>query len=230
MKTGRNVALIPAYNEEKTIKRVVEKVRSLGIRPIVINDHSTDNTSRIAKKTGAVVLEQSSNSGKGEAIKTGINYALKKLPKTKNFVLIDADLQYDPTEAPRLLEVLDSTDADIVIGYRDWSTVPMRHNLGNLLWRTSFNILFGTRLKDTNCGFMAIKRDSAKKILDALHGGYIIESSILSRAVKKKMKIEQTPVTVTYKAQSGVKRGLRMVGGIFLFILSEGIKYRRSKS
>jgi glycosyltransferase involved in cell wall biosynthesis len=230
MKRSRNVALIPAYNEERTIRRVVEKVKVLNIKPIVIDDHSTDKTSQIAKKAGAVVLEQTSNSGKGEAIKTGINYALKKLPNTKNFVLIDADLQYDPAEAPRLLEVLDSTDADIVIGYRDWSTVPIRHNIGNLLWRMSFNILFGTSLKDTNCGFMAIKRNSAKKILDALHGGYIIESSILSRAVKKKMNIEQAPVTVTYKTQSGVKRGLRMVGGIFLFILSEGIKYRRGKS
>jgi glycosyltransferase involved in cell wall biosynthesis len=230
MKAGRNVALIPAFNEEKTIENVVKKVKALKIKPVVIDDYSTDKTAEIAKKSGAVVLRQESNTGKGEAIKTGIKYTLKKLPKVRNIVLIDADMQYDPEEAPRLLNVLDNTDADIVIGYREWATVPLRHRFGNFIWRMSFNLLFGTRLKDTNCGFMAIKKSTAKKIMLALHGGYIIESSILSHAVKKKLKIDQVPVTVAYRSKSDLKRGLRMVGGIFLFILNEGLKYRSGKS
>lgn len=230
MKTVNNYALIPAYNEESNIKEVVEKVKKGGMLPIVIDDNSKDKTVDIAKKAGAIVLKQERNRGKGEAIKTGINHALKKLPKVKNFVLIDADMQYDPEEAPKLLDVLDNTDADIVIGYRDWSAVPFRHRLGNFIWRTTFNLLFGTRLKDTNCGFMAIKKESAKKILDALHGGYIIENSILSHAVKKNLSIGQVPVSVTYKTKSEVRRGVRMVGGISLFIIRQGLKYRLGKS
>lgn len=226
----RNCALIPAYNEEKNIKEVVQKVKKLKILPIVIDDNSKDCTYEIAKKAGALVLKQPSNKGKGEAIKTGIEHVLKKLPKVKNFVLIDADMQYNPKEAPKFLEVLEKTDADIVIGYRDWSTVPSRHRIGNFVWRVSFNLLFGTKLKDTNCGIMAIKKNAAKKIVNALYGGYIIENSILSYAVKKNLKIEQVPVTVKYKSKSDVKRGVRMVGGIFLFILDQGLRYRLRKS
>lgn len=230
LRSFKNCALIPAYNEEKNIKEVVEKVKKMGILPIVIDDNSGDRTSEIAKKAGAIVSRHDSNMGKGEAIKTGIKYALKRLSNVKNFVIIDADMQYDPGEAPKLLDVLENTRTDIVVGFRDWSTVPFRHRLGNFVWRMSFNLLFGTNLKDTNCGIMAIKKNAAKKIISALHGGYIIENSILLHAVKKNLNIKQVPVTVMYKRKSDIRRGLRMVGGIFVFIVKEGLKYRFSKS
>lgn len=228
-KSFKNCALIPAYNEEKNIKEVVEKVKKIGILPIVIDDNSDDRTPEIAKKAGAVVLRHHKNKGKGEAIKTGIKYTIKKLPNVKNLVIIDADMQYHPKETPKLLKLLENRDADIVIGFREWPSVPLRHRLGNFVWRTSFNVLFGTSLKDTNCGVMGMTKDAARKITGALHGGYIIENSILSHAIKKKLKIKQIPVKVTYKHKSEIKRGVRMVAGIFVFIVKEGLKYRFGK-
>jgi len=225
----RNCALIPAYNEEKNIKQVVKKVKEIGILPVVIDDNSADRTIEIAKKTGAIVLRHESNKGKGEALRTGIRYTLKKMPNVKNIVFIDADMQYHPREAPKLIKLLDDGDADIVIGYRKWSSVPFRHALGNFVWRTTFNILFGTILKDTNCGIMAMTKKAVNVIINSLHGGYVIENSILSYAVKKRLKIEQVPVNVKYKQKSKVMRGVRMVGGIFVFIVKEGLKYRLGK-
>jgi len=230
MKRFKDCALIPAYNEEKNIKEVVEKVKKMKILPIVIDDNSADRTSEIAKNAGAIVLNHNSNLGKGEAIKTGIRYAIRRLSKVENFVLIDADMQYDPGQAPKLLKILENEDADIVVGHRNWGRVPFRHRLGNFIWRTSFNIFFGTRLKDTNCGIMAMTKHAARTITGALHGGYIIENSILSYAIKKNLKIKQTPVKVTYKHRSDIKRGIRIVGGIFIFIVEEGLKYRFGKS
>jgi len=168
--------------------------------------------------------------GKGEAIRTGIIHVLDKMPKIENIVFIDADMQYYPEEAMSLLKPLNNGEADMIMGFRDWSTVPARHKLGNFVWKNSFNVLFGTRMKDTNCGFMAVTRNTANVIKDSLYGGYIIENALLSRAVRNGMKIGQVPVTVSYNHTSAVPRGVRMVSGITLFILLEGLKYRLGKN
>lgn len=218
--------MIPAYNEEKTIREVVSRVKKIGLHPLVVDDCSKDATSRIAKKAGATVLRHEINKGKGESIKTGFNYLLKKTPGVEYVVLIDADLQYDPLEATRLLKPLQEKEADLVTGYRNWRIVPFRHKLGNFVWRNFFNILFGTNFKDTNCGFMALTKRSMKRVKSALHGGYIIENTLFIDAIKKGMRISQVPVTVKYKEKSGVSRGVRMVLGVLYFIFIEGMKHR----
>ena len=222
----RDCALVPAYNEEKTISEIVRKIKKVDILPIVIDDNSNDRTSELAKKSGALVLKQSTNKGKGEAIKTGINYVFEKLPTVKNFILIDADMQYDPEDAASLLKPLKNKNADFVMGYRDWSAVPFRHKLGNFVWRFSFNLLFGTNLKDTNCGFVSMNKRAAMVLKDALYGGYIIENAMLAEAVQKNLRIKQVFIKVVYKKKSEVGRGIRMVTGILLFIIKTGLKYR----
>ena len=226
---ARNCAIIPAYNEEENIAEVVKRTKKSNLIPIVVDDNSEDQTRELAKRNGAIVLRRTSNKGKGEAIKAGIEYVLKQLPKIKNLVFIDADMQYYPEEAQKLVEPLEQGQADIVTGFRDWSAVPFRHRLGNFVWRTGFNILFGTNLKDTNCGFMSMTKKSAKLVKNAFGGGYIIENAVLSYAIQKNLIIKQVPIKVTYKYKSEVKRGIRMVGGIFLFIVREGLRYRFEK-
>ncbi len=222
----KDCAIIPAYNEEKTIKEVVERIQKAGLIPVVIDDNSIDRTSEIAEKSGSIVIRKTKNAGKGEALKTGIEYVSKNMPEIENIIFIDADLQYYPEEADRLLKPLKDGTADMVMGFRDWSNVPFRHRLGNFVWKTAFNTFFGTKMFDTNCGYMAIKTDAIDMAKDALHGGYIIENSLLSHAVKNGLKIYQVPVTVTYNHRSEIPRGIRMVSGITLFILKEGLKYR----
>ncbi len=218
------IVLIPAYNESKNIKEIVSRVKKLGYTPLVIDDYSKDNTSQLAKEAGAVVVRHEVNKGKGEGIKTGFQYIFKNR-KEKYVVLLDADLQYIPEDIPKVIEELQKNQADFVMGYRDWSLVPLRHRLGNLAWRVSFNLLFGTKMKDTNCGFMAMTVETAKKI-KRIHGGYIIDNHIVSQVVKNKLKIGQVPVTIFYNHKSGVNRGIRMVLGVLFFIIKEGLKYR----
>jgi glycosyltransferase involved in cell wall biosynthesis len=219
-------AIVPAYNEEKNIHDVVKRLRKIGFRVIVVDDGSKDRTYEFAKKAGAIVLRHKINKGKGEALRTAFEYVKKK--EIKNFVIIDADLQYLPEEAMKLLEPIKRREADFVMGYRNWREVPFRHKLGNFVWRTFFNILYGTKLKDTNCGYMAFGEKAIKEI-ENIHGGYIIENSILSDAVKKGLKIKQVPVKVFYHKKSGVKRGIRVVLGVLIYILKEGLKYRFRK-
>jgi glycosyltransferase involved in cell wall biosynthesis len=223
------IALVPAYNEEGTIKEVISRLKRIGLKAVVIDDCSIDKTSELAKRAGAIVLRHERNKGKSEAIKTGIKFLLKKYPNIDDVVIVDADMQYLPDEAKNLLKPLEEGKADFVIGKRDWSKVPFRHRLGNFVWRTSFNILFGQKMEDTNCGFVAFSKRAMKKIKNILHGGYILENNMLATMVKNKMKIEQVSVTVFYKKRSGVSRGIRMVLGVLIFIFVEGIKYRLGK-
>ena len=221
-------SLIPAYNEEKTIYEVVRRVKKLKMLPIVIDDCSSDKTFELAKKAGAIVLRHEKNRGKGEALRTGFEF-LKKM-NVENVVLIDADMQYLPESSKDLLEVLEKKNADIVMGARDFKEIPLRHRLGNFVWRNSFNLLFGTNFLDTNCGLMALKKSAIEKIKDSLQGGYIVENSILVQALKNNLKIEQAPVKVKYKKTSGFLRGIRVVLGVLIFILKEGLKYRLKRS
>jgi glycosyltransferase involved in cell wall biosynthesis len=220
------IALVPAYNEEKTIGEVISRLKKIDLKVIVIDDCSKDKTFEVAKKSGAIVLKHEKNKGKGEAIKTGINFILEKYPEVENVVIVDADMQYLPEEAINLLKALKEEKADFVMGKRDWSKVPLRHRLGNLVWRTSFNLLFGKNLEDTNCGFVAFSREAIERIKDYIHGGYILEDEMLIAAVKNNFKIAQVPVEVFYRKKSGFLRGIRMVLGVLIFILIEGIKFR----
>jgi len=219
-------AIVPAYNEEKNIYNVVKGLRKIGLKAIVVDDGSKDRTYELAKKAGAIVLRHRINKGKGEALRTAFEYARKR--KIENFVIIDADLQYLPEEAGKLLDPIKKGEADITMGYRNWREVPFRHKLGNFVWRTFFNILFGTKFKDTNCGYMAFGKRAIEEI-ENIHGGYIIENSILSEAIKKNLKVKQVPVKVFYHKKSGIKRGIRVVLGVLIFIFKEGMKYRLSK-
>lgn len=222
------IGLIPAYNEEKNIKEVVTRMKKSGkIIPLVIDDGSDDNTSKLAKKAGAVVIRHEINKGKGEGVKTGLEYILKNYPGAKYIVIIDADLQYLPEEWVKLVDALKKKDVDYVIGCRDWSKVPFRHRLGNFVWRTTFNFLFGTKLWDTNCGFIAFKRKVAKKL--EIYGGYIIDNAMAIQALKNGFKIKNVPVTIVYKQKRSIIPGTRIVAGLLLFMIKEGIDYRLRK-
>jgi glycosyltransferase involved in cell wall biosynthesis len=219
-------AIVPAYNEEKNIYEVVSRLRKLGFKVIVVDDGSKDRTYELAMKAGAVVLRHKVNKGKGEALRTAFRYARKR--NLKNIVIIDADLQYLPEEAKNLLKPIKSGEADFVMGSRNWKEVPFRHKIGNFLWRKAFNFLFGVNLRDTNCGFMAFGEKAIKKVKN-IHGGYIIENSILADVIKNNLRIKQIPVKVFYHRISKIPRGIKVVLGVLIFILIEGIKYRLSK-
>ncbi|MBI1979108.1 MAG: glycosyltransferase family 2 protein [Candidatus Aenigmarchaeota archaeon] len=222
-------AVIPAFNEEKNIERIVTELKKIDIRPIVVDDGSTDNTFDICSNNGSTILRHDVNKGKGEAIKTGFDYLLKNHPDFTHAIVMDADLQYSPEETMKIFSFLESKNLDFVMGQRDWGKVPFRHRLGNFVWRKTFNMAFRTKFKDTNCGLMGFNRDAVEKLRANILGGYIVDNSILIGAIKNNLKVDQIPVKVSYHKKSGVGRGVRVVLGVLFYILKEGLKYRFGK-
>jgi len=216
--------LLPAYNEEKNIETVIKEARKYfkDSEIVIVDDGSIDRTAELAKKAKVVVISHEKNKGKGEAIKTGFKYFLKR--PVKYILIADADRQYSIKDLKKLLIALN--EADFVMGYRNFSKIPFRHKVGNFVWKTFFNLFFGTKLKDTNCGLIALTKDAVKKM--NVYGGYIIENSMLASAVENSLKIKQVPVNVDYKKVSSVQRGIKVVLGVLIFIIKEGIKYKLS--
>ena len=221
------MALVPSYNEEKHILELITRLKKIPkLKTIIVDDGSSDSTVGIVKRMGVTLIKHNKNKGKAEAIKTGFTYVLKNYPQVDYVVLLDADMQYYPEDAAKIIKPLENGEADFVTGYRDWSTVPFRHSLGNFVWKTTFNLLFGTNFKDTNCGYMALTRMTMEIMSKILHGGYILENAMFVEAVKMRLRIKQVPVRVVYNEMRGVVIGSRVVAGLLLFILKEGFKYR----
>lgn len=222
--SNRIAILFPAYNEEKNIQIVIRESKKYlpHSKIIVIDDGSSDRTGILAKRMGVIVLTHRKNMGKGEALNTGFKYVLKH--KNIEIVLIaDADRQYSIRESKKLIRPLINNEADIVMGYRLPRNMPLANRVGNFIWRTLFNFFFGMKLKDTNCGYMALTVDAVKKI-KRVHGGYIVENSILAQAVRNNLRIKQVPVSVTYRERK-ILKSIKMFSGVLFFIILEGMKF-----
>ena len=108
--------VIPAYNEAKVLRRVVEEVRRLGPRVVVVDDGSTDATAEGALAGGATVLRHVVNLGQGGALQTGIDYVLAQ--GAEYVFTFDADGQHAPESLAILADVREKTGADVVLGSR----------------------------------------------------------------------------------------------------------------
>src|SRR3989338_3845774 len=207
METKKLWAVIPAYNEESSIAGIIKKTKRYIANVIVVDDGSKDNTKYFAEKAGAVVLRHIINLGKGAALKTGCDFAMKK--GAKSMVVLDADAQHNPEDIPRFIEKLKKSD--IIFGYRKSSSkMPFILRFGNWFISNVAGFLYSVKLNDTQCGFRAFSREAYKKIrLSA--SDYSMESEMISKAGKQRLKYVQIPIETIY---SDRYKGTTIVDGI----------------
>ncbi len=207
-------AVIPAYNEESNIAKIVKKTKKYLANVIVVDDGSKDKTKEVAEKAGAFVLSHVVNLGKGSSLKTGCDYAFEK--GAKFVVVLDADAQHNPDDIPRFIEKLKKYD--IVFGYRKASSkMPLVLRFGNWFISSIVRVLYGVELNDTQCGYRAFTRDAYIKIRwNALD--YSMESEMIARAGKQRLKYIQIPIQTIYADKykgttviDGVKIVLNMI-------------------
>ena len=189
--------IIPAHNEGKNIGLVLERTKKFvtSNRIIVVDDGSKDNTAAQARKQGVTVLRHIINLGKGGALRTGSLYAYKK--GAEAFIYMDSDGQHNPEDIPQLLSELKNND--IVFTYRDKASIhmPIVKKFGNAFIDTSMRILFRINVQDTQCGYKAMTRTAYEK-LKLMSNDYSIESEIVAKTGKYKLRYTQLPIKTIY--------------------------------
>lgn len=190
--------IIPVYNEAGTILEVVKRVQETPYDKeiIVVDDCSTDGTFEVLKKIegdGIIVLSHKFNQGKGASIRTAITRI------TGDFVIIqDADLEYNPSEYPRLLTPLLEGKADVVYGSR-FLGGPHRvlffwHALGNRIITILSNILTDLNLSDMETGYKVFRSEILKKV-EIKSNRFGFEPEITAKIAKMGCRIYEVPIS-----------------------------------
>lgn len=190
-----NVAVIPAYCEEKTIKEVVERTKKFVDKVIVVDDCSTDYTFDQVKSTGAEVVRHEKNMGKAKALKTGFT----NINEPDAVVTLDGDLQHLPEEIPNLLKAIED-GADLCIGSRflsDSKCMPFLNRASNRIAAKMMSILCGQKITDPQSGFRAIRGNVLDK-LELPASRYAVEHIMILEAAKKGFKINEIPISCIY--------------------------------
>lgn len=195
--------VIPVYNEAATIAKIVDLVRSVEVgmekEILLVDDCSRDGTRDVLERLGngaadLKVLLHDENQGKGKALRTGFEAA------TGDIVLIqDADLEYDPTEYPRLLKPIVDGHADVVYGSRFLGGGAHRvvfywHYLGNKFLTTLSNMTTNLNLTDMEVCYKVFKREVIQSIpLRENRFGFEVE--ITAKIARRRLKIYEVPIS-----------------------------------
>lgn len=213
--------IIPAFNEEKTIKKILAKVISAETPSfkkeiIIVNDGSTDRTKEILeklkKKYNFIFLKHQKRLGKGAAIKT----ALKKLKG--DFVLIqDADLEYNPSDYKKLLKAIDK-EHPVIYGSRNLGTAKRGYFfyfLGGRILTIFFNIVFSSNLVDITTGYKLFREDIIKNA-ELQPDGFEFCEEITVKVLKSGYQIKEVPIRYSPRKFSEGKK-IRFWDGVIAF-------------
>ena len=190
--------VLPAYCEEKVIKKVIESIKKEGYNNIiVVDDGSSDNTYKEAKLTGVIVLKHPINRGKGAATQTGIDAA--KLLNADIIVTMDSDGQHDPKDIKNLIKPILNNKADVVIGSRMLTPkdMPKSRLIMNKIANLITYIFFGVMVSDSQSGFRAYNRKAYTSVY-TYQDRYEFESEMLGQIKNAKLRIKEVPIKVIY--------------------------------
>ena len=190
MKKNDVSIIIPAYNEEATIKDIIEKIRKVDsdLEIIVVNDGSTDQTGEIARESGALVYSHPYNMGNGASIKSGIRIASGEI-----LVFIDGDGQHEPEEIIKMLQYF--PEFDMVVGARSKkSQVSLFRGTGNrmLNWLASYVAKF--KIQDLTSGFRAVKAEIAHSLLYLLPNTYSYPTTMTLGVLRNGKSLKYLPI------------------------------------
>ncbi|MDI6759452.1 MAG: glycosyltransferase family 2 protein [Candidatus Brocadiaceae bacterium] len=191
---------IPAYNEERTILKVVALTKKLypDIDIVVINDGSIDGTTEMAEKAGAIVLSHPFNMGYGVTLQTGYKYAIRN--NYTYLVQMDGDGQHDPESVKTMLPLIKGGSFDVVLGCRfsDTSVYKMSifRSIGMKVFRFFLYVLSGQKISDITSGFQAMnKRVLSLFVSDVFPSDYP-DADVILLLSKNGFKIGEVPVAM----------------------------------
>ncbi len=211
MKNRKIVIIIPAYNEAKSIARIIDDIKEHipCADIVVVNDGSLDATSQVAKSRGVFVLDLPFNLGIGAAMQAGYKFA--RLGNYDVAVQCDGDGQHPPYQIKNLISALDERKVNIVVGSRFIGTFGYRSSvsrqIGIILFSKLLSIITKTRLTDTTSGFRAIDKKAIESFSFYYPSDYP-EVEALVLAHKEGLKIAEVPIRIYPRKEGSSSIGL----------------------
>lgn len=197
MKKDKIAVLIPCYNEAKTVKKVITDFKKVlpDATIYVYDNNSTDDTTKIAQKAGAIVRHEYKQ-GKGNVIRR-----MFREINAECYIMVDGDDTYSAESAPEMVKLVLEKNTDMVIGDRLSSTYFKEnkrpfHNFGNSIVRNSINFFFKSNIKDIMTGYRAFSYEFVKTF-PILSNGFEIETEMSIHAIDKNMSMEN--VVIEYR-------------------------------
>ena len=224
--------IIPAFNEEASIGKVIAEIPNIVSEIIVVNNNSTDNTSEIAKNAGATLLFQP-KAGYGNACLKGMEYISEEDIKPEIIVFLDGDYSDYPSELTKIVAPILEDDIDFVVGarvkaLREAGSMTFPQRFGNALATKLMKIFFNSKFTDLG-PFRAIKYEKLRALnMEDKTYGWTVEMQL--KVLKKKFTYAEVPVK--YKNRIGTSKVSGTVkGAIFagIKILSWIFKYSFKK-
>jgi len=212
--------IVPAFNEEKTVGEILEKIVELNYKIVLVDDGSKDNTYKIAKKSrekypeNIFIYRHVLNRGLGAALKTGMDGALKH--DAKIAVTFDADGQHDINDIAKVCKPLINGEAEFVIGARPFEDMPGSKNFANTMMNLVTLIFYKTKVKDSQSGLRAFKAELIPRI-DIVSQGYGVSSEFIREIRKNRFKLEEVTITTIYTPETQAKGTNIFVGLKIIF-------------
>jgi len=210
-KEEKILVIVPAYNEEGSVGKVVDEVHTHLPRGevLVVNDGSTDFTSKIAKSKGAVVLDLPFNLGIGGAMQAGYQYASEKSYDIA--IQVDADGQHDPEEIGKLLRALEERKIDVALGSRFLGTSEFRSSLmrrmGIFIFSRVISMIVGQKITDPTSGFRAANRKAIQLFASNYPQDYPEpEAVVLLHQCRLKMGEVPVEMSERYSGESSITK------------------------
>lgn len=205
--------VVPAYNEQTVIGKVIGELRRLSATVVVIDDGSDDETGSVARKAGAIVVAHSLNRGQGAALQTGLDYCMRRGAEV--IATFDADGQHSVEDVPSLVLPILRGEADVVLGSRFLGTAVDISFLRKVILKIGVQftrLLSGARLTDTHNGIRAFSA-SAAACIHLTQDRMAHASQIIDQIIAAELDVMEMPVSIQYTDYSRSK-GQRSAGAV----------------
>ena len=200
------MVIIPAYNEELSLSRVIHQLDKYFSRKqiLVADDGSIDNTLLIARRLGVKMVRSRSNQGKGFILRKAFMAVISQMPSVTWILTLDADGQHSPGDIPKFLSTVKrASDIGIVNGKRKYLQMPIKNRVSNTLTSKWCNFWLKWNIDDLQCGFRLYNLKYLKEIMNygLTSRKFDLETEILYIAWLKDIKLTQIPITTMYEEQ-----------------------------
>ncbi len=205
MNSFQAAVLIPAYNPEKLLCGLVRELSRMGFqRIVVVNDGSGEASAEVFRRLKSdglcTVISHAVNTGKGAALKLGLDYLYSNHPECRSIITADADGQHSPEDIRRLAEEAEHHPDSLILGVRsfDRENVPFRSMIGNKTTRLLMRLFLGLAVSDTQTGLRAIPRRLVPDLLKIASNRYEFELEMLILCRRAGIPLREVGIRTIY--------------------------------